>query len=83
LRAMHQLLHGRVAAAFHFNALLVVSLPPLAWWGARMMIRLRNGRPLADGVRPAWLWCALAATLAFGVLRNLALSQLAWFGLQP
>jgi hypothetical protein len=83
LRAMHQLLHGRVAAAFHFNALLVVCLPALAWWAARMMVGLWKGWPLADGIRPAWLWCALAATLAFGVFRNLPLPQLAWFGLQP
>ena len=83
LRALHQLLHGRLAAAFHFNALLVVALPPLAWWGARLMIRLCKRQPLSDGLRPAWLWCALAATLAFGVLRNLPLSQLAWLSLRP
>ncbi|MGO8674568.1 MAG: DUF2752 domain-containing protein [Limisphaerales bacterium] len=83
LRAMHQLLHGRLPAALHFNALLVASLPFMGWWAALMMVRLRSGRPLADGIRPAWLWCALAATLAFGVLRNLPLSQLAWLRLQP
>ena len=83
LRALHQLLHGRLAAAFHFNALLVVALPALAWWGARLMIRLSKRQPLSDGIRPAWLWCALAATLAFGVLRNLPLSQLAWLSLRP
>lgn len=83
LRAMHQLLHGRLAAAFHLNALLVVSLPALAWWAARTSIGLWKRQPLADGIRPAWLWCALAVTLAFGVLRNLPLPQLAWLRLQP
>jgi hypothetical protein len=83
LRALHQLLHGRVAAAFHFNALLVVCLPCLAWWAARMLMRLWRRQPLADGIRPAWLWCALTATLAFGVLRNLPLPQLTWLGIRP
>jgi hypothetical protein len=83
LRAMHQLLHGHVAAALHFNALLVVSLPALAWWAARRLIGLWQGQSLADGIRPAWLWCALGATLAFGVLRNLPLARLAWLGLAP
>ncbi len=83
LRALHQLLHGRLAAAFHFNALLVVSLPALAWWTGRRLIGLWKGQSLPDGIRPAWLWCALAATLAFGVLRNLPLPQLAWLGLAP
>ena len=35
LRAMHQLLHGHLATAFRFNPVLVVSLPILAWIGAR------------------------------------------------
>jgi hypothetical protein len=83
LRAMHHLLHGRLAAAFHFNALLVMSLPVLAWWAAHTGIGLWKRQPLAAGIRPAWLWCALAATLAFGVLRNLPLPQLPWLGHQP
>jgi len=84
LRALHQLLHGRLAAAFQLNALLVISLPALAWWAARLGIHLWKRQPLADGIiRPAWLWCALAATFAFGLLRNLPLPQLAWLNLQP
>ncbi len=83
LRAMHQLLHGRLAAAFHFNALLVVSLPLLAWWGTRAALGVWNGRPLPQGIRPVWLWGALAVVVAFGVLRNLPLTQLAWLSPQP
>ena len=41
LRALHQLLHGNLAAAFHFNALLISSLPILAWLSIRLA-----GRPL-------------------------------------
>jgi hypothetical protein len=83
LRAMHHLLHGHLAAAFHFNALLVLGLPVLAWCAGRAALRRWKRQPLADGLRPAWLWCALAATLAFGLLRNLPLHQLAWLRLQP
>jgi len=83
LRAWHQLLHGRLAAAFHFNALLVLSLPWLGWLAARSVIRLSRNQPVAAGIRPVWLWCALAVALAFGVLRNLPLPQVAWLGPRP
>lgn len=83
LRAIHQLLHGRVAAALRFNALLVISLPLLAAWSLRLAFRLWKGSPVPDGVRPAWLWSALAVMVAFGVLRNLPLTQLAWLSPQP
>src|SRR6266550_1487519 len=32
LRAVHQLLHGHIAAAFRLNALFVLSIPVLGWW---------------------------------------------------
>src|SRR5262245_36358819 len=32
LRAMHQLLHGDIVAAMHFNVLFVLSLPIAAWF---------------------------------------------------
>ena len=35
LRATHQLLHGHIEAAFRFNALIVSSLPLVAWGGIR------------------------------------------------
>ena len=38
LRALHQLLHGNLAAAFHFNALLISSLPILAWLSIRLAL---------------------------------------------
>jgi hypothetical protein len=78
LRALHQLLHGHLAAALHFNALLVVSLLPLAAWGAWRARRNRRHPSGAPGLRPVWLWCALGLLLAFGVLRNLPFAQAAW-----
>ena len=38
LRALHQLLRGNFAAAFHLNAMLVLSLPFFAWLGFRFLM---------------------------------------------
>jgi hypothetical protein len=78
LRALHQLLHGRFAAAFHFNAVLVCSLPFLAWFALRFAVLKMRNQPATIAVRPAWLWSALAVIITFGVLRNLPVPQLAW-----
>jgi hypothetical protein len=75
LRAMHQLLHGHLAAAFRFNALLVLGLPPLAWFALASVLPLQRRQPLAACLRPAWLWCLLAVVVAFGVGRNLPCFQ--------
>ncbi len=72
LRATHQLLHGHLATAFRFNPMLVVSLPVLAWLGARYAWREHRNRPASLGVRPLWLWLGLAAVLVVSVLRNLS-----------
>lgn len=72
LRAIHQLLHGHWLEAARLNALLVVSLPFLAWFGARQFARKIWGREFRHGaVHPALLWAGLGAVLAFSVARNL------------
>ena len=71
MRAAHQLLHGHLAAAFRFNPMLVVSLPFLVWSGARLCWQKARNLPVRMGVRPLWLWLALAAVLVVSVLRNL------------
>jgi hypothetical protein len=71
LRAGHQLLHGHLAAAFHFNPMLVISLPVLAWLGARYGLRKARNQPASIGLSQSWLWLALAAVLVVSVLRNL------------
>ena len=81
LRAVHQLLHGHLAAAFHFNALLVLSLPVLAWFSIRFALRTSNHEPGSLSFRPSSLWCALAVVLAFGIVRNLPFAAHA--GLTP
>jgi hypothetical protein len=79
LRALHQLLHGHVAAAFRFNALVVLGVPPAARFGARRLWCLASGKAQPTfAVRPAWLWIGLAVIVAFGILRNLPFPAFAW-----
>ncbi len=80
LRALHQLLHGHVGAAFHFNALLVLAMPMLFALALRLVIRRYRNQPSAITIRPEWLWWGFAVVLVFGIVRNLPLSDLAWLG---
>ena len=74
-RALHHLLHGRVATAFDFNPLLVASLPFVAYALVRGAVRTRRApRPL-----PAWaIWGLFVVVLAFGLLRNLPWKPTRW-----
>jgi hypothetical protein len=76
-RALHQLLHGNFLAAFRLNALFVLSLPLVAWFGPRFIARTLKGESISWNAR--WLWCYLAAWIIFGVLRNLPVPIFAWF----
>jgi hypothetical protein len=78
LRALHQLLHGHLAAAFRDNALLILTLPFVGWWAVRYVVRKVRRQPAGLDFSPVWLWCALGAVILFGVLRNLPFPQLAW-----
>jgi hypothetical protein len=71
LRALHQLLHGHLVAAFRLNPMLVVSVPFLIWLGARSALQKASNRPAFIRLRPLWLWLILAAALVVSVLRNL------------
>ena len=77
LRAMHALLHGNIAAALHFNAFLVLSLPLFAGLGFRFLRRKKTES--AFPIRPVWLWFYLAAFIGFGVVRDLPVSFFAAF----
>ncbi len=72
-RATHELLHGRVAAAFRYNALWVLSLPLVIYVGISELRVLSGRRPLpGDLPRRIGFWlCMTAAALAFFVVRNL------------
>ena len=79
LRAMHELLHGNIAAALRLNAMLVVSLPFLMALAVRLVRRQWQHQP-GPVVRTQWLWLFLVAWLAFGVLRNVHVSLFAASG---
>jgi hypothetical protein len=72
-RATHELLHGRLAAAWHYNALWVLSLPVVGYLVVSQLRVFAGGRPLpGDLARRRWFWlAAAAAAIAFFVLRNL------------
>ena len=71
LRAIHQLLHGDILSAIHYNALLVCSLPFLGWYLVRLNMRQLNREPVSQTIRPSWLWMAFGVLVLFGILRNL------------
>lgn len=68
LRAIHQLLHGNVAAAARLNLLFVLSLPVIAWCG---LWHGFYGMPMRSGLRSALLWIFCGLALVFTVARNL------------
>ncbi len=76
LRALHQLLHGNMAAAFRLNAFLVVSLPLLLALGATFFWRATQRRPFSLPLK--WVWLFVGAGMVFGILRNLPGGALAW-----
>jgi Protein of unknown function (DUF2752) len=61
-RALHQLLHGNVVAAFYFNPLAVSLLPVMGYF----VVRGAENAP-----KPVWIWTLLGVVVAFGVLRNI------------
>jgi Protein of unknown function (DUF2752) len=61
-RALHQLLHGNVTAAFRLNP-LAISLLPLV---GHLMVRGHRG-----GMKPVWIWVLVGVIIVFGVVRNI------------
>ena len=71
LRALHQLLHGRLGAAFRFNPMLIAALPlvvALVFRFAARESRCEPGRPLISG---RWFWVLGFITLVVSIWRNL------------
>ena len=72
-RALHALLHGRVAQAAGLNLLAVLSLPVLAVGAADGALSWATGQPRrAALLYKPWLgWLVVAGTAGFAVARNL------------
>ena len=66
-RAVQEILHGNLRAGFKDNALLVLSLPLLAWVGWRVW---RRGSEVVHISVPR-VWFGLAVLAIFTVWRNL------------
>lgn len=70
LRAGHALLHGDLAGALGFNALLVLALPLFALAGAARLREAWSGHRLPL-LPAAGIWGILILLVGFSVLRNL------------
>ncbi len=74
LRALHQLLHGNVIAAFGYNPYSMLALPAIAYTlAARGLRAYRLPAPPPLTIPARWIWALLVAILAFWLLRNLPL----------
>ncbi len=71
LRALHQLTHGNIAAAWRFNPLLVAVLPMGLWLGLRETVRCALGwRWPGIITRPIVGWSLVVVAVVFGIARN-------------
>lgn len=74
LRAIHQLLHGNLRAAWAMNPLTVVLLPFLTYGLTSFAICEIRGRGLPQPfLRALWIRALCAAIILFGIARNLPL----------
>ena len=70
-RALHQLIHGNLSAAFRLNPLAVGALPVLGGMLVLQLVRHTRGRPTPKmGANPVLAWGTVALVVAFWVLRN-------------
>jgi Protein of unknown function (DUF2752) len=77
LRAMHQLLHGNLRAAWAMNPLTVILLPFLTYGLASHAWFEFRGRELPRTFIPAiWIRALFAIIVLFGIARNLPLYPL-------
>ena len=73
-RALVALLHGHLAEAFHFNALIALLVPVVIACGIPCYSRFLQRKPLHwPQPSPLAMHAALAVTAAFSVVRNLPL----------
>ncbi len=70
-RAVHQLLHGHVVAAFELNPLTILLLPVLAYALVSFTKSAITGRPMPDiSIQPRYVWLSLIVVFGFWVFRN-------------
>jgi len=64
-------LHGNVAGALRFNALVVALLPFVVWLGIQVVAAKVRQRQTGASLSSTWLWVVLVLAVVFAVLRNL------------
>ena len=73
LRAVHQLLHGNVTAAFALNPLLFLLLPAVGVLLLNQAARKLFSYPWSPPFQHrAWTWLAVALVVGFTIVRNLS-----------
>src|ERR1700684_2602715 len=79
LRAIHQLLHGNLRAAWALNPLTVVLLPFLSYGLVSSAVFEWRGRGLPQPfLRAPWIRALCAVIVLFGILRNLPIHPFDW-----
>ena len=70
-RAMHQLLHGHVLAAFELNPFFLVAIPFLMYALIRYsVIVMRGGVPAHNRLPPQYIYALFFIVLSFWIFRN-------------
>src|SRR6185436_7921828 len=70
-RALHQILHGHIAAAFMLNPLFVVSLPLFAFAFLRYTSLAFQGKtPRPNALPAAYIYLIFWVVLSFWIFRN-------------
>jgi len=70
-RALHQLLHGNLIAAFELNPLLMLAIPVLGWLLVLFTKCAIEGRPMPHlTLKREYAWAIYLLVFGFWVLRN-------------
>jgi Protein of unknown function (DUF2752) len=70
-RALYQLLHGHVAAAFRYNAAMMLYLPVILFGGADMARAFATGQPPRSiTTSPSLAWAITASIVGWWIVRN-------------
>jgi hypothetical protein len=70
LRALHQLLHGNVVAAFKFNPLMVLAVPTAIIMALRLVVLKWRGQCARLEVPAVCVWGIVALLIIFTLVRN-------------
>jgi hypothetical protein len=70
-RAMHQLLHGHVVAAFELNPFFLLAIPFLLYALIRYsVVVMHGGVPHHNRVHPAYIYALFVVVVSFWIFRN-------------